>query len=139
MRQDTFISHVDTLGWTSPTFISSDHSLVANSLHAYHKFLDIAVKNSGTTLVPTILIDSAWHTHQLSGDKYRLDVVKLLGRFLNHDDKVEEGVLCEFVTSILVQSSPCCVRQRVSRHCGCMEGTSASIRTAFLLVHGFVL
>ncbi|KAF8582970.1 hypothetical protein K439DRAFT_1285906, partial [Ramaria rubella] len=44
-------------------------------------------------LVPTLDIDLGWHTHQLSGARYMSDTVRHVGRYVDHDDKIEEGVL----------------------------------------------
>jgi hypothetical protein len=93
LRQDAFVSRAYALGWTSQDFLSSDSSVVIDSIEAYHKFLDIAARNPRQNLVPTIHIDLSWHAHQLSGENYRLETTKFVGRFLNHADKVEEGLL----------------------------------------------
>ena len=45
--------------------------------------------------VPTLDIDLAWHTHQLSGPKYNSDCLQLIGRFVDHNDKVEEVHLAD--------------------------------------------
>jgi len=37
-------------------------------------------------LAPTDDIDLAWHTHQLSGPRYRAETIHLLGSLLDHDD-----------------------------------------------------
>jgi len=44
-------------------------------------------------MVPTLDIDLAWHTHQLSPSQYCTDTQKLTGRYLNHDDKVVQDKL----------------------------------------------
>lgn len=95
MRQDKFISRIYDLGWTPCS--SSESGLVAHgAIQTYHGFLDIAAsKGTLKMLVPTLLIDLAWHTHQLSGDRYRVETTKRVGRLLDHEDKVEEGLLGE--------------------------------------------
>ena len=91
MRQDKFLDHVDQLGWLTSN--TADTTFILGCIHAYHGFLEICSKSGSKMVVPTIAIDVAWHTHQLQGDRYRLDTKKYLGRLLNHQDKVEEGVL----------------------------------------------
>ena len=44
-------------------------------------------------LVPTLDIDIAWHTHQLSASKYRKATERICGRFIDHDDKLGKGTL----------------------------------------------
>ncbi|KAH7907153.1 hypothetical protein BJ138DRAFT_532838 [Hygrophoropsis aurantiaca] len=43
--------------------------------------------------VPTLDIDLAWHTHQLMAKEYQNDCATLVGRYVDHDNKVEEGHL----------------------------------------------
>lgn len=45
-------------------------------------------------LCPTLDIDLIWHTHQLLR-RYTGDVVYNVGRYVDHDDKIEEGVLSD--------------------------------------------
>lgn len=45
--------------------------------------------------VPTLDIDLAWHTHQLSPSSYYVRTVTLRGRFLDHNDRVREDSLAE--------------------------------------------
>ncbi|KAJ7097655.1 hypothetical protein C8R44DRAFT_534953, partial [Mycena epipterygia] len=43
--------------------------------------------------VPMLDIDLAWHTHQLMASNYHTDTIKCVGRFIDHDNKVEESML----------------------------------------------
>jgi len=45
--------------------------------------------------VPTLDVDLAWHTHQLSPRAYYAYTVGNCGRFVDHDDKVPEDKLSE--------------------------------------------
>lgn len=94
MRQFKFTEQVHKLGWTSPTFQGSHPDFIVDSIHEYHLFLDMS-KPSMRPLVPTLSIDLSWHTHMLSGEKYHQDCLRYLDRFLDHDDRVEEGILGE--------------------------------------------
>lgn len=105
MRQDKFISRIHDLGWT-PSSSSDSGSAAPGAIQTYHGFLDIAAtKGSLKMLVPTLLIDLAWHTHQLSGERYRVETTKWVGRFLDHEDKVEEGLLG--LPSLLLSGTEC--------------------------------
>ncbi|KAG5637807.1 hypothetical protein H0H81_003139 [Sphagnurus paluster] len=49
--------------------------------------------SSAVFYVPTLDIDLAWHTHQLLGDTYNNDCMTYVGRYVDHNDKVEEEKL----------------------------------------------
>ncbi|KAH8690706.1 hypothetical protein BGW36DRAFT_59024 [Talaromyces proteolyticus] len=96
MRQGTFIQKVDHLDWVhSPTLSATVDKLIRK----YGVFFDIMVKHMKTT-VPTLDVDLAWHTHQLSSSRYfkysRAQSRKYgIEVFIDHDDKVDEGKLSE--------------------------------------------
>jgi hypothetical protein len=46
-------------------------------------FLDLMTLSTSVFLVPTLDIDLAWHTHQLSSIQYRNDCTKYIGRFVD--------------------------------------------------------
>ncbi|THU97514.1 hypothetical protein K435DRAFT_721816 [Dendrothele bispora CBS 962.96] len=94
LRQGSFISKMQSFGWTSPRYLTGSNEVVLHHAVArYHAFLDLMVTNPTSMIVPTLDIDLVWHTHQLLARKYRKDCSTLLGKFLDHDDKVEEGRL----------------------------------------------
>lgn len=99
MRQFRFSEQAHKLDWTSPRYLNS-HPLIVESIIQYHAFVDLC-SQSFRELVPTLLIDLSWHTHMLSGERYRLDMLRLLDRFVDHTDKVEEDTLGVFLFSIL--------------------------------------
>lgn len=94
MRQFKFTNQVYRLGWTSPAFQGSHLEVITNSIREYHMFLDVS-KQTLRSLVPTTSIDLSWHTHMLYGERYHQDVLRYVDRFLDHDDRVEEGILGE--------------------------------------------
>lgn len=96
MRQYKFSSQIHSLEWTSLRFMAAHPSILVDAITQYHMFLEIS-RQSFRTLVPTLSIDLAWHTHMLSGDKYHQDVLKFVDRFVDHDDRVEEGALGGFL------------------------------------------
>lgn len=63
------------------------------SVLKYSRFLEIAKKHPDKMLVPTLDLDLAWHTHQLSPQDYYRTTTRELSKFLNHDDKVEDNKL----------------------------------------------
>ncbi|KAK7442078.1 hypothetical protein VKT23_016354 [Stygiomarasmius scandens] len=78
LRQGSFISKMQSLNWTTPGFLTGQNELVLHhAIARYHAFLDLMMANPSSMIVPTLDIDLVWHTHQL--------------KFLDHDDKVEEG------------------------------------------------
>lgn len=105
MRQFKFTDQVHRLGWTSPTFQGSHPEFIIDSITEYHLFLDIS-KPTLRSLVPTLSIDLSWHTHMLSGERYHEDCLRVLDRFLDHDDRVEEGILGELTEHLPTSMTP---------------------------------
>ncbi|KAG9041381.1 hypothetical protein FS837_012335 [Tulasnella sp. UAMH 9824] len=68
-RQASFIDKVARLGWGEK---ATDEFLI-NCIHRYGCFLDLMKTGAVHSLVPTLDIDLAWHTHQLKGSRYWLD------------------------------------------------------------------
>ncbi|KAJ3369288.1 hypothetical protein GGF31_005388 [Allomyces arbusculus] len=62
------------------------YHLHTEALVQYPKFLAAMTTRPKTSLVPTMAIDLAWHTHQLSHAAYARDTGALIGRVANHDD-----------------------------------------------------
>ncbi|GAA5975153.1 hypothetical protein JCM11641_004367 [Rhodosporidiobolus odoratus] len=92
LRQGTFIEKMHDLGWLDPSRFASDDTLPNRSIARYHAFMDLLSGSSSSVCVPTLDIDLVWHTHQLTSH-YREDVDSYVGRFVDHDDKVEENAL----------------------------------------------
>ncbi|KAI5476686.1 hypothetical protein MNV49_007400 [Pseudohyphozyma bogoriensis] len=94
LRQGTFIQKMVDLGWTrTGRFDEEDDTVLKRSVARYHAFLDLISSMPSTFCVPTLDIDLAWHSHQLNAFAYREDTMKFVGRFIDHDDKVEESAL----------------------------------------------
>lgn len=93
MRQFKFVSQMDGLGWTDKLYFGDHPELITDTVIQYHQFLDLFAHNPARPLVPTLIVDLGWHTHMLNAEKYREDTMRLFGRYMNHDDKVEEGKL----------------------------------------------
>ncbi|KAG1799566.1 uncharacterized protein BJ212DRAFT_1401921 [Suillus subaureus] len=84
LRQASFVEKMDNLGWTEPGYFVNevDTVVLQHCTARYHAFLNIMAESPASFFVPTLDIDLAWHTHQL-----------MARRYVNHDDKVEEGQL----------------------------------------------
>ncbi|GAA5910114.1 hypothetical protein JCM8208_000960 [Rhodotorula glutinis] len=92
LRQGSFIDKMCELGWTRPERFDDDDILLKRCIARYHAFIDLMASSPSSFCVPTLDIDLAWHTHQLK-ETYKFDTVMATGRFIDHDDKVEEGAL----------------------------------------------
>ncbi|QRW08269.1 ER retention-like protein [Ceratobasidium sp. AG-Ba] len=93
MRQFKFAAQVEELGWTDKLYFGTHPEFIKNTITQYHLFLDLFAHNPSRPLVPTLLVDLGWHTHMLNAEGYRDDCMRFFGRYMNHDDKVEEGKL----------------------------------------------
>ncbi|KAG6917585.1 hypothetical protein DXG01_001933 [Tephrocybe rancida] len=133
MRQGSFIKKMGDLGWTDPKWFggTDDEIVLEHAIARYHAFLDLLTIPPGTFHVPTLDIDLAWHTHQLMGEKYHRDCMKFVGRYIDHNDRVEEGKLS---TSFDVTCRAWEVCFNVPyMHCGCpLPGTTIPQRLAHL-------
>ncbi|KAI6101714.1 hypothetical protein EV401DRAFT_1876405 [Pisolithus croceorrhizus] len=95
LRQSSFTQKMHDLGWTEPGFFDSEEDAVVlkHCIARYKGFLGLMAQSSGSFFVPTLDIDLAWHTHQLIAQRYEEECMELVGRYVNHDDKVEEDKL----------------------------------------------
>ncbi|KAL4925551.1 uncharacterized protein BDV17DRAFT_283830 [Aspergillus undulatus] len=93
VRQGTFVQKMDNIDWLhSPTLTVTMHRLIRK----YAVFFQIMASNPGHMAVPTLDVDLAWHTHQLTPGRYFVYSTRRTqqeGRraiFIDHDDKVSE-------------------------------------------------
>ncbi|KAG6908090.1 hypothetical protein DXG01_006181 [Tephrocybe rancida] len=95
IRQGSFIKKMHDLKWTEPTFFHGpdDELALQHAIARYHGFLDLMAAAPSSFHVPTLDIDLAWHTHQLLGEKYNVDCLTFVGRYVDHNDKVAEHKL----------------------------------------------
>ena len=61
----------------------------------YERFFDIMSNKKSKIAVPTLCIDLVWHTHQLSPADYYGYSERVAGRFIDHNDRIEETELSE--------------------------------------------
>ncbi|EGX94974.1 hypothetical protein CCM_03246 [Cordyceps militaris CM01] len=98
MRQGIFVDKMVQLDWLhSP----SARDTMQRLIQKYQRFLEIMVIFPGQTIVPTLDVDLAWHTHQLHPQSYYQHTVRKTGKmdrqgkFIDHDDKIDESKLGE--------------------------------------------
>ncbi|KDQ63934.1 hypothetical protein JAAARDRAFT_51991 [Jaapia argillacea MUCL 33604] len=74
-RQSTFTTKMHDIGWTDPSFLESTRGNVVlrYTIVRYHAFLDIFSSHRHESLIPTLDISLAWHTHQTYDDQYAWD------------------------------------------------------------------
>jgi hypothetical protein len=90
VRQSVFVDKMCTIDWLhSP----NARGTMARLIEKYKRFMTIISENRKRTAVPTLDVDLAWHTHQLSPKSYYEYSVSKCRKFVNHDDKLEEDKL----------------------------------------------
>jgi hypothetical protein len=92
IRQGSFIDKMHGLDWLhSP----ASQTTMSRLLLKYDRFFRIMATNPHKVAVPTLDVDLAWHTHQLSPRSYySYSISNTAGdRFINHDDKIDEDKL----------------------------------------------
>ena len=90
MRQGVFVEKMCKLDWLhSP----SARETMSRLLTKYGRFMDIMRANPSQVAVPTLDVDLAWHTHQLSPSAYYRYTVDKIKRFVDHDDKIDDNTL----------------------------------------------
>ncbi|KAK6206810.1 alpha-ketoglutarate-dependent sulfonate dioxygenase [Colletotrichum tabaci] len=93
MRQGTFTEKMCKLNWLH---FPTARNLMADLLKKYTRFVDIiaiAATTKDKVAVPTLDVDLAWHTHQLSPQSYFVFTLAKTSAFVDHNDKVDEDKL----------------------------------------------
>ncbi|KAJ4319066.1 hypothetical protein N0V84_006519, partial [Fusarium piperis] len=92
MRQGIFSEKMCKIDWLhSPTAPET----MTRFCVKYGRFMGIMARNVSKVVVPTLDIDLPWHTHQLTPFAYYQYTTRIAGRYMRHDDKIEEGKLSE--------------------------------------------
>ncbi|KAM3499984.1 hypothetical protein MY10362_006810 [Beauveria mimosiformis] len=92
MRQGIFIDKMVNLDWLhSPSAKPTMRRLIKK----YQRFLFIMEGYPSQTVVPTLDVDLGWHTHQLHPQTYYQHTVRRMHKFIDHDDKIDQGKLGE--------------------------------------------
>jgi uncharacterized membrane protein YgcG len=90
VRQGAFISKMHQIDWLhSPAVKTTAKRIVVK----YQRFMMLIMRNKGKMAVPTLDVDLAWHTHQLSPARYMAYTVQGNGTLIDHDDKISEARL----------------------------------------------
>ncbi|KAI9838829.1 MAG: hypothetical protein M1819_004035 [Sarea resinae] len=92
IRQGSFIEKMHSIDWIhSPALTAT----MARLLVKNERFFLIMAQHPGHVCVPTLDVDLAWHTHQLSPQRYYTFTISKTGQFVDHDDKIEESKLSD--------------------------------------------
>lgn len=92
IRQGTFVEKMHSIDWIhSPAVTSTMDRLLTK----YDRYFTILGAHPDNTAVPTLDVDLAWHTHQLSPPAYYAYSLHETARFIDHDDKIEETKLSD--------------------------------------------
>ncbi|GKZ34995.1 hypothetical protein AbraIFM66950_005434 [Aspergillus brasiliensis] len=90
IRQGKFVQQMDRINWIrSPTL----HATIKRLVEKYRVFFKLMADNPRHMAVPTLDVDLAWHTHQLSPMQYydySTSSASSPLRFIDHNDKVDE-------------------------------------------------
>lgn len=90
MRQGIFSEKMCKLDWLhSPTAKET----MGRCCVKYKRFIRIISRNPRKMAVPTLDVDLAWHTHQLTPSSYYKFTTKMTFKFVRHDDKIEDEKL----------------------------------------------
>ncbi|KAI1338720.1 hypothetical protein F5Y15DRAFT_424264 [Xylariaceae sp. FL0016] len=90
LRQGIFTEKMYKIDWLhSP----AARETMARVVVKYERFTEIMAKNPRNMAVPTLDVDLAWHTHQLSPASYYDWMYSKTRKFIDHDDKVDEDKL----------------------------------------------
>ncbi|KAF8655057.1 hypothetical protein AX16_003258 [Volvariella volvacea WC 439] len=136
LRQSSFIQKMVDLGWANIGYFDNpeDALVLQHAIARYHAFLDLIWSSPASFFVPTLDIDLAWHTHQLMSSKYERDCMEHVGRFVDHDDKVEEtGLASGFDSTFRAWQDRFGLRYA---YCGCpMPGETIGQKLSRLIQH----
>ncbi|KAK7035892.1 hypothetical protein R3P38DRAFT_3484110 [Favolaschia claudopus] len=137
LRQGSFVTKMHELEWTKPGFFDNaeDEIALQHAIARYHAFLDLMSSSPASFFVPTLDIDLVWHTHQLMAEDYANDTMRYVGRFVDHDDKVEESQLAN---AFDITCGAWKKRFGIQyTHCGCpLPGDTVGQRLSRLVGHG---
>lgn len=92
MRQGVFTAKMHQIDWLhSPAC----RETMARLIKKYGRFVSLMAANPTRTCVPTLDVDLAWHTHQLSPGAYYAYTTAKTAKFIDHDDKIDEDKLSD--------------------------------------------
>jgi hypothetical protein len=90
VRQSVFVDKMYSINWIhSPAARETMDRLLLK----YSRFMKMIASYPWSTAVPTLDVDLAWHTHQLSTKSYFDFTMSKAKNFIDHDDKIDEDSL----------------------------------------------
>ncbi|KAI1771974.1 hypothetical protein F4818DRAFT_454190 [Hypoxylon cercidicola] len=90
LRQGIFTEKMNKIDWLhSPTALETMTRLITK----YQRFVKIMATYPSQVAVPTLDVDLAWHTHQLSPSAYTHWIYSKTQQLIDHDDKIDEDKL----------------------------------------------
>lgn len=90
LRQSIFTEKMHKIDWIhSPAARDTMQRLIVK----YQRFIQIMASDKDKVVVPTLDVDLAWHTHQLSPRSYFDFTFAKTQKFIDHDDKINEDKL----------------------------------------------
>ncbi|KAL8790019.1 MAG: hypothetical protein Q9195_006568 [Heterodermia aff. obscurata] len=92
IRQGSFIEKMYAIDWIHSPAV---HSTMEQLIKKYARFFVIIALKKRKMAVPTLDVDLAWHTHQLTPQSYYYFSINKTGRFINHDDKIDETAIAD--------------------------------------------
>ncbi|MCJ1438696.1 hypothetical protein MMC27_008086 [Xylographa pallens] len=90
VRQCVFVEKMHSIDWVHSPAVSST---MMRLITKYQRYFQILAAYPNEVAVPTLDVDLAWHTHQLSPRSYLRYSVAKTRKFIDHDDKIEENKL----------------------------------------------
>ncbi|OTA68463.1 hypothetical protein K449DRAFT_461315 [Hypoxylon sp. EC38] len=90
LRQGIFVEKMVKIDWLhSP----AARDTMTRLIRKYERFVRLMMLNPKQIVVPTLDVDLAWHTHQLSPAIYTQWTVSKTHQLIDHDDKIDESKL----------------------------------------------
>ncbi|KAI1374192.1 hypothetical protein F4677DRAFT_172911 [Hypoxylon crocopeplum] len=90
LRQGIFVEKMNKIDWLhSP----AARDTMSRLIKKYERFIRIMAANPKQVAVPTLDVDLAWHTHQLSPSIYTQSMYSKTRQLVDHDDKIDEDKL----------------------------------------------
>ena len=90
VRQSSFIEKMHSIDWLHSPACSATMKRLINK---YTRYVEIIATHPLSVAVPTLDVDLAWHTHQLSPPAYYRYTTEKTNTFIDHDDKIDETKL----------------------------------------------
>ena len=91
LRQGIFVEKMKDIDWVHSPALENTMSRL---IQKYQVFFKIIATNPGKVAVPTLDVDLAWHTHQMSPQSYyEYSLAQTKTKLVDHDDKIDENKL----------------------------------------------